>query len=117
MLRNMAGQACSYQCKESQEAAFAWHILGTHIGKELRMAELQELRQHEVQILTTQTRIELAGEYAWRCPMEGCYIAMRADTVRRHVSTRHLDAERQAYQRGDDLKARAVDIVNHILDA
>ena len=109
-LRKKAGEPCTYNCKAQFKAAFAKHILSTHIDNELRM------KVHQLQILTTQARVKVAEKYAWRCPTEGCCMSIRHDVVTKHINKVHFGEA--AYRRASDSRTHVyTEILKHILEA
>jgi hypothetical protein len=116
VLHNKHGTPCDFYSVEGGLADFARHILNTHIGVELKQIHLQQLKSGDAQLLCTKERVQRAEDYAWRCPVAGCYMGMRDDIVRRHSETRHPHAPVLALQLGKRLETGAWSIVQDILN-
>ena len=116
-LKDADGAACPLRRPRQKYAAFANHILNAHIGLELELIRHQQLKQRDAQILFTNARVRRAKEYAWRCPLEGCYIRMQRWVVKRHSLSQHKDYAIRAYQRGRGLKTGSNEILRDILEA
>jgi hypothetical protein len=116
MLRNEHGIHCQFNTDEKSLAAFANHILGVHIRVERRLIKDGNLHRMNAQLLFTKGRVHRAEQYAWRCPVVGCYSQMRPDPVRRHSRSHHPSAPVLAFQRGKHLRKGPLDVVQDILD-
>jgi hypothetical protein len=116
VLRNEHGIHCQFSTDETSLAAFANHILGVHIGAERRLIKDGNLDRTSAQLLFTKGRVHRAEQYAWRCPVVGCYVHMRRDPVRRHSHSHHPSAPVLAFQRGKHPRKGPLDIVQDILD-
>ena len=116
-LKDANGAACTFRRPRQKYAAFADHIVNTHIGVELESIRLRQLKLRDAQILFTKARVRRAKEYAWRCPLEGCYIRMQHWIVKRHSNSQHSGHAIRAYQRGRGLKTGWNKILMDILKA
>ena len=97
-LKDADGVACPFRRPRQKYAAFANHVLNTHIGLELELIRHQQLKQRDAQILFTKARVRRTKEYAWRCPLEGCYIRMQRWVMKRHSLSQHNGYAIRAYQ-------------------